>query len=588
MRHPLLAFAALAVILPLGCNQAPNDPAVDPSEFPKALVALESQTEEIFAAFDADDPKSADRPLHQIGKTFNSIKRLAKPAGLTDQQLTELDDATGVLLDAFGELHKPMHQATFPEDFDFEPIREKINEGLVKLRAAVPAEMAAKMEAAAAKRAEAAPPADASPDAEASPADEAAAPDQPADDTGARLTRPGPFRLVSAGPAARAPLCPTVMLFDAESLDSAAERVNRAAEIVAVAPPGDRWVQFVPTLHTRLNEDLTIDAYGLQGSRRGPWESASNFTVATDDLADRFRDAFAAAIGQAVRRGLNVSLLPHLDPAGGPVNEWRNLYRFAPGDVIGPGSYESLLIDPLADAVEAGATSDTRVDFALSGEMGRSLFEHPADYLQLVRRLRERFATNPRTAGVRLGVALNWSGLAGELDQATINRGAVAELFAAFDFVAFSCYAPVSVPPTPQDFQQATQNFLQELRSLGGDLPPEARLVYAEAGIGGDTVRPGADGPVYATPAEVAAKPYEGRGSSRLSPWTNPALAELRQQYHAALCEYLQNGPDTTPPIDKAFLWSEGPWDPQGVAGERFRDDAIADAIDQHNAVDPN
>lgn len=388
---------------------------------------------------------------------------------------------------------------------------------------------------------------------------------------------PARFQLVSNRQATRAPIGPSVIVENARDLRLAPERVNRCVELIAPAPPGDRWVQFVPTLHARLRPDLTIEAYGFVNDDGA-------FDAATDGLADRFRDAFAEVIGQAVRRGASVSLLPHLDAAGGPVSEWRNLFRFAPAETIGAGSYESLLIGPLADAIESEATSDTRIDLALSGEMGQSLFEHPADYLRLVRRLRERFASNPRTAGVRIGVALNWKGLAGESERFAIDRPAVAELFAALDFVGFSCYAPLRVSPTTDNFASATKNFLNELRRMGGDLAPSSRLVFSEVGIGGGAVRHEGDGAVYATPAEAAARPYEGEGPLGVSPWRDPQLAELRRDYHAALCDYLTSGADDLPPIDKAFLWSNGPWDPQGVTEAGQRDEAIAAMIDRHNA----
>ncbi|CAN0378511.1 unnamed protein product, partial [Ectocarpus sp. 4 AP-2014] len=53
--------------------------------------------------------------------------------------------------------------------------------------------------------------------------------------------------------------------------------------------------------------------------------------------------------------------------------------------------------------------------------------------------------------------------------------------------------------------------------------------------------------------------------------------------YHQALCDYLA----TSGEVEKAFLWSEGPWDPQGIAGKRFHDDAITKLVDKHNRRAP-
>lgn len=608
-----LAFMGLLAALAAGCSQGPSGPDLSPDQFPKTVATLEAKCEEVFDAFDSGNPKGADGALHDVGKLFSSIKRLAEPAGLSDQQLTDLDDATATLLEAFGEVHEPMHEEEFPKDFDFEPIRGRVKEGLAKLRAALPQEMVAQLDEAAAKRAATRPaaatpapeaqrpmaeassaaPADAAAEGETAPIPgpgetpspgfpgdaEGAAPgglpaEAPAEappvadpapaaappDQGAARRAATPAQLASASASRRSPLCPSVMLFDAASISRAPERVARVAELVRGAPPGDRWVQLVATLHARLRPDLSVEAYGRMVDRGKSWSDPDNFAVA---------------------RGLNVSVLPHLDAAGGVVDEWRNRYRFGPNARVGAGSYRSLLIDPLADAIEAEASSTTRVDLALSGEMGRSLFDHPEEYLELARTLRERFAANPRTRGVRVGVALNWTGLAGGAEG--IDRDAVARLFAELDFVGFSCYAPVGVPPRAEDFAAATRAFLAELADLGGGVRGGAALVLSESGIGGGYPLGAAGEVEFPSPEEVAERPFDGRGNGVLDPWRDPALAALRSGYHQALCDYLGNRDGVAPPIEKAFLWSEGPWDPQGVADRRFRDEAIAAAIDRHN-----
>lgn len=576
MQRRLILLTLAVLTCAAGCGKKESLVPID--QFPKALVGLEAKTEEVFAAFAAGDPKAADQPIHEVFRDFNLIDRLAEPAGLTNDQQAALKQATAQLLDAYQDLHTPMHQAVFPEDFDFEPIRKRLFDGLKAIRGALPAAFVGQLQAAkeARDRETRSPSVEPTPDESnddpgtTGPGDEATENPEvdPAPDTGAAIA-PAPFRIAakSAGDRA-APLCPSVMLWDEASYELAPERVNRAAELMAGAPPDRRWVQLVPTLHARLNADRTIADFGVMRDRGESWRSPDNFEPATGALAGRFRDAFAAAIGQAVRRGMSVAILPHLDPAGGPVEAWRNVYDFAPDAVIGTGSYESLLIEPLAAAIETEATSDTRIDLTLSGEMGRSLFEHPREYLALAERLHGRFADNPRTAGVRLGAALNWSGVVGSLDATSIDREAVAELFAGFDFVSFSCYAPVGVPPRADDFRLATSNFLAELQSLGVVLSPQTRLVYAEVGVGGGG----------ASLEAIAAKPYDAQGMPSGDPWSSPERRDFRVAYHRALCDYLARGE-----IEKAFVWSEGPWDPQGIADRRFRDETITKLIDSHN-----
>lgn len=598
MRLPLLAAALSAAAFSIGCGGS-KAPEVDPAQLPRVLTKVESLTEEIIGAFDSGEPFAADHALHEMSKVHNSLGRIAQ-AVLPAEDKASMAKALENHLDALAILHAPMHKDVFPEDFEFEPVRKKLLDSLEAMRSAAPADVVAEMDEAKEKRQasreamaaaetkaaeepsageEPAEPINADESAEDTAKDTAAEPDPT--DTGAAPPPPPGGRAAIAG---RAPLCPSVMMYDEESNRLAAERINRAALALADASPDARWVQLVPTLHTVPRDDGTLAGYGRMISRNAPWDSSDNYLEATDGLADRFRDTFAAAIRQAVRRGLHLAILPHLDPAllEDSEIEWRNHFRFRPGETIGAGSYESLLIDPLVEAIEAEAYSTTQVDFSVSGEMGLSLFEHPEDYRALVQRLRKRFAANPRAPRVRFGVALNWSGLAGGADPATLDRDAVAELFSELDFVGFSCYAPVSTPPTVGDFNRATANFLAELGEWGGTLPPNATLEISEVGIGGGQPERTKNAYAFASVSEVAAKPYEGSGNPPANPWSSPTLAILRTQFHAALLAYL-SGPQT-PPINKAFLWSEGPWDPQGVSGERFHDAPIARLIADHNS----
>ncbi|MGL4513258.1 MAG: hypothetical protein ACRCT8_09230 [Lacipirellulaceae bacterium] len=616
----LVAAAFLA-----GCS---SEPTIDPDSFAKLVSSVEQTAQQVIAAVEGGNPGDADRPLHSVAKVMSSLERYAPSVGLDASQRTTMTEGIESLMAGFGELHEPMHEAEFPKDFDFAPVKAKIEAGIAKLRSALPLGISSKVDelnALAAPAAEVKPIESASDDAPLTTSPEGADPQSippPTGPTGEAPTgalpavtpaapavpavpaaeppptsgagpRAAPFRLVSAPGVAPRPICPTVMMFDRESLDLAPERVNRAA--AELDQPGvdrdSQWVQLVPTLHGRLNADLTVAAYGVQGSRAQDWTSPDNFAEAAsyidqngagDGLADRYREWVAAAIGQAVRRGLHVALLPHVDPAGGPVNEWRNLWDFAPERVVGAGSYRTLLLDPIADAIERECTTDTRIDFALSGEMGRSLFTHPAEYTRIVRDYRKRFVANPKTRAVRLGIALNHGAIIGEVDATKLDRAALHEFFAECDFVGYSCYSPVSVPPTPSDFARSVARFLGELRDAGVELPATTPLVFSEIGLGGGEA-PGPAGP-GSTLAQIVAEPWVGRGHGGGEAWGTTERRRLRNDYFAAVCEFLANQPEGGPVVERAFIWSEGPWDPQGISGDRFRDDDIAQAIARHNA----
>lgn len=107
-----------------------------------AVGKLEAETAKVFAAFDDGDPKAADGPMHKIGKPFQMLKTLTSKLGLDEQGVTALTDAREELLGALAEVHKPMHEPVFPEDFDFAPIRQKLIDGFAALRAALPPEIA--------------------------------------------------------------------------------------------------------------------------------------------------------------------------------------------------------------------------------------------------------------------------------------------------------------------------------------------------------------------------------------------------------------------------------------------------------------
>lgn len=362
-------------------------------------------------------------------------------------------------------------------------------------------------------------------------------------------------------------------MVDEASWAEGAERVNRAAELLANAADDAKWVQVVPTVHVELRRDLTIKRFGLRGRHHQSWASPDNFTPADDVAAfrERLTTQLADAIRQAVFRGLNVAIVPHLDAAG-RVQEWRNHFQFDPIAVHSGVSYTTLL-DAIVDAIEQAGATDLQVDLALSGEMGQSWFAYPAEYTALVERCRERFAKNPAVGTVRLGVALNWNGVAGNLSSESIDIDAVNRLFDAIDFVGFSCYAPLGVPPTAEDFRAGVLGFRRDLQKHGvrwGERP----LITSEVGIGG--------GDPGDTLPDIAAKPYAGRGAGT-RPWRDASFAQLRTDFHIALCEYLTAGGELSS-VERAFLWSEGPWDPQGVGPNSQPDEAIAQRIARHNA----
>ncbi len=135
-------IGGLLVLTSLGCGKAIQAPKLDPAVFPKAISKIEIVTNEVLTAFAEGRPKDADAPLHTIDKVLNSAKTLADVAGLSGDQKASLTGSLDSLMKGFGELHEPMHGEEFPEDFDFAPIKEKLESGLVSLRESLPAPIA--------------------------------------------------------------------------------------------------------------------------------------------------------------------------------------------------------------------------------------------------------------------------------------------------------------------------------------------------------------------------------------------------------------------------------------------------------------
>ena len=67
------------------------------------------------------------------------------------------------------------------------------------------------------------------------------------------------------------------------------------------------------------------------------------------------------------------------------------------------------MLGTIADALAESVTPKTRIELALSGEMGTSLFQYPESYRTIVRKVRAA----PDLKQLKLGISLNHGGIAG-------------------------------------------------------------------------------------------------------------------------------------------------------------------------------
>ena len=150
--RPLSQLPLALVVALVGCQNKSAAPQVSPEQLPKTLIRLESQTEAVLAAFEADDLETADHEMHSMNKLYSTVNRLADQ--LLDQpQADALQKAVKQHLEAMGELHAPLHESELPEGFDLGSIRERVLAGAEAIRSALPKELVAKLTEAAESRA---------------------------------------------------------------------------------------------------------------------------------------------------------------------------------------------------------------------------------------------------------------------------------------------------------------------------------------------------------------------------------------------------------------------------------------------------
>ncbi len=354
-------------------------------------------------------------------------------------------------------------------------------------------------------------------------------------------------------------LSPSVLLFHKRRHTSGVESVRRAAEL------GFRRVCVVATMLAEIDEENNVVRYAYADGRR---------TQPLDqEGVRRFQDAVRETFAEAVANGMEVSIVAHLNAAGPPY-EWRNHFRFDPLAYYDGHSYYESVLKPIAAALDETVEPGSHVEFAVCGEMGRSVFAYPDEYIRILQMLRTE---NP-LLDLKVGVSLNFNDIADGQKLSRAQRMRAAALLPASDFLGMSNYRWFEPPPEPEQFAGAVAVLRKQLADLGIPLPAALPLHFSEVGIGGGN----SDGGLATSPAEAARSPWQGSDKAEENPWTHPAMRGFRVAYHRALLEFLadQDGPN---PVTDAFLWSEGSWDPLDTTDRGFADEEIQRMIREHN-----
>jgi hypothetical protein len=150
---------------------------------------------------------------------------------------------------------------------------------------------------------------------------------------------------------------------------------------------------------------------------------------------------------------------------------WRNTLVFDPTAKYGKWSYEEAIIQPLADAAAAAASSGTQIEFTPQGEMGATVYFHPEEWREVLERTRTRMESARRDAGtegptlvglgannfkacgcIGVGIVEAWEYLdyfkTQGFDASIYPQGmdAIRDAFLAGDYISISAYMPMLDP----------------------------------------------------------------------------------------------------------------------------------------------
>lgn len=326
----------------------------------------------------------------------------------------------------------------------------------------------------------------------------------------------------------------------------------------------------------------------------------------TPQLLKRVEAGFSKCFKAALDKGLSIGIVPHLDGEGPyETRLWRNQAVFYPFEKFEGYSYFDIMIDPIVKALLGlSGVIRSRIDFALQGEMGATVFHYPYAYLTIAKDVRRNLKA--KVPDLRVGISLNGNRIAGNeigtlprpsdyqreaiylpnrqknLPPGVAQKQNILALFSYVDFLGMSHYGKLLNParPTVLDFDNYVHEFAVELKAFGINLTqffnPKTKREFhlSEFGHGGTSPQ----------------DPYLGANpGSGQNPWETPQNQEILCGYFEAAGLFLSG---TAPAViwgaDKAFIWNLGSWDIQGIyendfLRDRYRQSNIVEFIKVHN-----
>ena len=147
---------------------------------------------------------------------------------------------------------------------------------------------------------------------------------------------------------------------------------------------GCRRINVVVTLQCEVNEDDTLSSLGIGHVRRF---GRRNYVPLTAEIIEELEGGLRACFAEAVARHVDLVILAHLD-SNGRRDRWRNHFRFDPTQPIAGVSYEQAMLQMVLAALDVTRSTDTTVEFNLTGEMGSTIFGHADKYRDILQRMR--------------------------------------------------------------------------------------------------------------------------------------------------------------------------------------------------------
>lgn len=189
----------------------------------------------------------------------------------------------------------------------------------------------------------------------------------------------------------------------------------------------------------------------------------------TEAEIEAFITAFGDCLSYATANGLDVGVNARVDD-GRALGGWRNSLSFDPSKLYSKYSYETAILEPIAEALVQASKPGTEIEFTLQGEMGASPFFYPLEWVEVIRRIRRKIQLGRQNSGTegptKIGLGINNNKACGCLGLEIVNgreylkfletafdpdlypQGleAIKKAFTEGDYISISAYVPMPNP----------------------------------------------------------------------------------------------------------------------------------------------